>query len=154
MTRVPVGPLSIDAPQGWTLSTVILSGPPDPPVMDSPLLWAKQSKPFQRNLVATIEQVETTETAETYVNRQIAGLNAAGVRRLEARGPETVELAGGRTGLLTEQIVIGANGERVRQMQIVAIKDGCAYTLITSHLDGPPFEAARAEFRSILLSFR
>jgi hypothetical protein len=39
-------------------------------------------------------------------------------------------------------------------MQLVTLKDGCAYTLIASHLDGAPFEAARAEFRNMLLSFR
>ena len=154
MPRVSLGPLSIEAPHGWTLSTVILAGPPEPPVLDSALLWTKPPRPFQRNLVATMEQVDPTETPQAYVNRQVEGLRAAGVPRQEAREPETVKLEGDRTGLLTEQLIVGGTGERVRQMQLVTIKDGCAYTLIATHLDGASFEAVRDEFRKILLSFR
>jgi hypothetical protein len=55
--------------------------------------------------------------------------------------------------LITEQIILGATGERVRQMQLVCIKEGVAHTVITSHLDGPPFENARKEFRAMLDSF-
>jgi hypothetical protein len=154
MPLVSVGPLSIEVPEDWTLSTVILAGPPDPPLLDSALLWTKPARPFQRNLVATMEQVNPTETPETYVNRQIEGLRAGGVPRQEGREPETVKLESGRAGLLTEQLIVGGSGERVRQMQLVTIKDGCAHTLIASHLDGAPFEAVRDEFRGILLSFK
>jgi hypothetical protein len=38
-------------------------------------------------------------------------------------------------------------------MQLVALKDGVAYTVIASHLDGTPFEQTRGEFRTMLLSF-
>jgi hypothetical protein len=154
MPLVRIGPLSIEAPQTWTLSTVILAGPFDPPAPDPALLWTKPPRPFQRNLIATLEMIGPAETPESYVGRQIKGLREAGVAREEARPSETVTLEGGRAGLLTEQVILSANGERVRQMQLVTLKDGCAYTLIASHLDGAPFEAARAEFRNMLLSFR
>ena len=39
-------------------------------------------------------------------------------------------------------------------MQLVVFKDGVAHTTIASHLDGPSFEAVRAEFRAMLLSFQ
>ncbi len=39
-------------------------------------------------------------------------------------------------------------------MQLVAIKNGLAHTLIASHLDGHPFEQMRGQFREILLSFK
>jgi len=102
MSLVTIGPLSIDAPQGWTLATVILAGPPDSQSLESTLLWTKPPKPFQRNLVATVEQVDGDETPETYVNRQIEGLRTAGFPRQEVREPQTVTLESGHTGLLTE----------------------------------------------------
>ena len=106
MPLVNIGPLSIETPEGWTLSTVILAGPPEPPLLDSRLLWTKPSKPFQRNLVGTMEQVQPAETPETYVDRQIEGLRAAGVPRQEAGVRETVKLEGDRLGLLTEQLIV------------------------------------------------
>ncbi len=44
-------------------------------------------------------------------------------------------------------------GERVRQMQLVVIKNGVAHTTIATHLDGISFENVREEFRAMLLSF-
>jgi len=41
----------------------------------------------------------------------------------------------------------------VRQMQLVSVKGGVAHTLIASHLDGNAFQAVRATFRNMLLSF-
>ena len=154
MPLVSIGPLSIEAPQSWMLSSVILAGPPDPPTSDPALRWTKPPRPFQRNLIATLERIGPAETPESYVNRQIKGLREAGVVREEVRPSETVALQGGYAGLLTEQVILSAEGERVRQMQLVILKDDCAYTLIASHLDGAPFEAVRAEFREMLLSFR
>ncbi|CAN0586422.1 unnamed protein product, partial [Laminaria digitata] len=51
-------------------------------------------------------------------------------------------------------IIQGAGGERVRQMQLVVIKNGIAHTTIASHLDGASFERARKEFRAMLVSFQ
>lgn len=154
MPLVSVGRFSIEVPQDWTLSTVILAGPPDSPSPDPLLLWTKPPKPFQRNLVVSAEQVGPAETPETYVSRQIEALRVAGIPRQEARQSEIVKLEGGHMGLLTEQFIVGNSGERVRQLQLVTIKDGCAYTLVATHLDGAPFEAVRDEFREMLLSFR
>jgi hypothetical protein len=153
MTRVTFGTFSLDAPDGWTLSSVILAGPVD----DAPgkgLLSTKAVRPFQRNLITTLEQVPSTETAESYVQRQIRGLKEAGVQRTEGAKPEKVKLAGGSEGLLTEQIIVSHDGERVRQMQLVVISREIAHTVIASHLDGAPFESARAEFRKLLTSMQ
>ena len=145
-------PFSIDLPPQWTLSTVILAGPIDEEQPDSGMLRTSGMKAFQRNMVATMEQVPAGETPEKYVDRQMEGLRKAGVDHWRAES-ETVMLQGGQSGLITEQVVVGADGEQVRQMQLVAIKNGIAHTLILSHLDGEPFESARVEFRQILLSF-
>lgn len=152
MPRVKFGPFSIEAPRDWTLNSVILAGPVD----DQPgqgMLTTKAVQPFQRNLITTLEQVDPKETLEGYVNKQIEGLKEAGVGRKEAKAPERVKLEGGVDGLITEQIITGAGGERVRQMQLVAIKEGVAYTCIASHLDGASFEKVREEFRQMLTSF-
>jgi hypothetical protein len=153
MPRLSIGPLSIEVPDLWTLSTVILAGPVTDQQPSTGMLRTPAVRPFQRNLVASMERVGPGVTAESYVRRQIEGLRAAEVARQEAREPEKVKLSGGLEGLITEQVILGAGGERVRQMQLVSIKDGVAYTLITSHLDGTPFEAVRQEFREMLLSF-
>lgn len=152
MPRVSYGAFSIDAPQSWTLSTVILAGPPDAPPAGG-MLTAKAPRTFQQNLVATMEQVGPSESAESYVKKQLDGLRTAGVDRKEAAPPEKVRLAGGGEGLLTEQVVVGPGGERVHQLQLVSIKQGVAYTLIASHLDGVPFKGARDTFKAMLLSF-
>ena len=152
MPRVKFGTFSLEAPDDWTLNSVILAGPVD----DSPqqgMLTTKAVQPFQRNLITTLEQVGPNETLEGYVQRQIDGLREAGVPRQEGRPPEKVNLEGGQEGLLTEQIIQGPDGERVRQMQLVVIKKGAAHTTIASHLDGASFERVREEFRKMLLSF-
>jgi hypothetical protein len=151
MARVTFGTFSLEAPEGWSLSSVILAGPVD----DAPkkgLLSTKAVRPFQRNLITTLEVVPDSETPESYVQRQIKGLKEAGVQRQEAAKPERIKLPDGLEGLLTEQIIVSHEGERVRQMQIVVLIDGVAHTVIASHLDGAPFESARAEFRSMLTS--
>jgi hypothetical protein len=152
MPRVTLGSFSVDAPADWTLSTVILAGPVEDQPEATGLLTTRVVRPFQRNLVATMEQIDPGVTAESYVKRQIEGLRQAHVVREDVGEPETVLLAGGIKGLVTEQIIIGGTGERVRQMQLLTIKDGVAHTIILSHLDGKPFEAVRSEFRKMLLS--
>ena len=151
MTRVTFGTFSLDAPGGWTLSSVILAGPVDE-TPKAGLLSTKAVRPFQRNLITTLEVVPDSETPESYVGRQIKGLKEAGVQRQEAAKPERVKLSDGLEGLLTEQIIVSHEGERVRQLQVVSIINNVAHTLIASHLDGVPFEGARAEFKSMLSS--
>lgn len=153
MPRVTFGSFALDAPNEWTLSTVILAGPVDESPAASGLMTAKGARPFQQNLVATMEQVENKETPESYVKKQLDGLRKAGVSRQEAAPPERVKLKSGGEGLLTEQIVVGPGGERVRQLQLVAIKDHVAHTLIASHLDGVAFAGVKNAFREMLLSF-
>ncbi len=151
MTRVTFGTFSLEAPDGWSLSSVILAGPVD----DAPskgMLSTRAVRPFQRNLITTLEVVPDTETPESYVQRQIRGLKEAGVQRQDAAKPKTVSLGDNLKGLLTEQIIVSQDGERVRQMQLVVIIDHVAHTVITSHLDGVPFESARAEFEKMLTS--
>ena len=117
------------------------------------MLTTKAVKPFQRNLIITMERVGAKDTPEAYVKRQIDGLKQAGVQRQDAASPETVALSNGQSGLITEQIIVGHGGERIRQMQLVFIKDSIAHTAIASHLDGKAFEAAREELRGMLESF-
>jgi hypothetical protein len=153
MPRVTFGSFALDAPADWTLSTVILAGPPDENQASAGLMSAKGARPFQQNLVATMEQIGASETPESYVKKQLDGLRKAGVSRQEAAPPEKVKLKSGGEGLLTEQVVIGPGGERVRQLQLVSIKHGVAHTLIASHLDGASYLAVRQAFRDMLLSF-
>ncbi len=152
--RVDFGPFSLDAPGQWTLSTVILSGPVEAPPSEG-LLTTKAVPPFQRNVVTTMEVVGEDETAESFLDKQAAALAAANVGPTDTTAPETVTLGDGqRTGVLTERVMFGPRGEKIRQMQLVFIKDGVAFTAIASHLDGAPFERVRAEFRRMLLSYR
>ena len=149
------GPFSLDPPPGWTLSTIVLAGPADDTPPAPGLRAMKTARTFQRNIVVTMEQVAEGETPQAYVDRQLDGLRRAGVKRWETYDPEPVKLAAGSLdGLLTQHVIEGSDGERVHQMQLVCIRDGLAYTLIASHLDGPPFQKAREEFRQILLSFQ
>jgi hypothetical protein len=152
MPRITFGSFSLEASGDWTLSTVILAGPVDESPKEG-LLTTKGVRPFQRNLVATMEEIEAGTTLEAYVKRQIDGLKAAGVSRQDAGKPERIKLGNGLDGLITEQIIVGGTGERVRQMQLVCIKSGVAHTIIASHLDGGPFEGARKSFRAMLVSF-
>jgi len=152
MPRIQFGSFSLEATPDWTLSTVILAGPVDEGPSGG-MLTTKAVRPFQRNIVATMEEVEPSTTLEGYVKRQIDGLKQAGVTRQDAGKPEKVKLGNGYDGLITEQIIVGGTGERVRQMQLVCMKDGVAHTIIASHLDGNPFEAARKSFRTMLISF-
>src|SRR6516225_3727541 len=102
MPRVSIGPFSIDTTDDWSLTTVILAGPVDDNPTNQGMLSTKAVRPFQQNLVATMEQVESSETPESYVKRQIEGLRQAQVQRQETAPPERVKLKVGE-GLLTEQ---------------------------------------------------
>lgn len=153
MSRVTLGPFSLEVPSTWTLSSIILSGPVEDDPLTRGMLTTKVVRPFQRNLIATLERVGPEETVESYLHRQIEGLRQAGVSRIEVKEPERITLAGGQTGIISEQVIVGMGGERVRQMQLMSIKENIAYTVIASHLDGAPFEAVRDEFREMLLSF-
>ena len=146
MPRVKFGSLSLEAPSEWTLQAVILAGPPN--------AESDPSQAFQRNLITTFDFVGPDETAQSYLKRQNDGLEAAHIERNAVGAPEVVHLEGGAEGLLTEQVVLGQTGQFVRQMQLLVVKDGIAHSLIASHLDGAPFEAARDQFRRMLLSFR
>jgi hypothetical protein len=152
MPNVTVGPFSIEAPKDWTLKTVILAGPVASPQSED-VPWLKPVGPFQQNLVVTMEQVGDAETAESYVHRQTEDLTKAGVNWRRVKAPERVTLRSELEGSLTEQVMVGPDGLLVRQMQLVSINAGVAYTLILTHLDGPPFEGAREGFKNILLSF-
>jgi hypothetical protein len=147
MPQVSIGPFSLNVRENWTLTTVIIAGPREENVgdADEPL--------FQRNLVATMESVAPKETPESYVDRQLAGLWKAGVEQY-LDDAEKVTLGGDLKGLMHESVIVSpTGGERVRQMQLVCIKDGIAFTLIVSDLDGERFDSARQEFKEMLLSF-
>jgi hypothetical protein len=152
MPRVTFGTFSVEAPSDWKPSTVVLVGPVEDQPLAQGMLTTRVATPFQRNLVATMEQIDPGVTAESYVNRQIESLRKAHVAREQVGEPEVVRLAGGIEGLVTEQIIVAPTGERVRQMQLVTIKDGVAHTIVASHLDGASFEAVRSEYRNMLLS--
>jgi hypothetical protein len=155
--RVPIGPFSLEATAKWTLSSVIFSGPKDEDGgAAAGMLTTKAVQSFQRNMIVTMEVVDPTETPEGYVKRQSDGLRQANVGWQELVAPQRVKTSGGSDGVISEQIILGAGGERVRQMQLVFIEDfggqKLAYTAIASHLDGRTFERVRSEFRDMLLS--
>ena len=141
---------SLDVPEGWTLSNVIFAGPSRDPASAAE---DRSARPFQRNVIVTLEQVLSEETPYDYFERQEKGLREAGVESGLVGLPEEVEFERGRKGLLLERVVVSHEGERVRQVQLMTIKDNVAFTLIASHLDGEPFDDARQEFRKILESF-
>lgn len=153
MPRINFGSFSLDAPSSWSLTTIILQGPAVEDDMSKGMLTAKKSKPFNQNLIATMEPVSDSETAESYVKRQTEGLIQAGVQRTETAKPETVKLSSGLEGLITERSVIGPGGERVRQLQLVTIKNGVAHTLIASNIDGLTYDKHKAQFKEMLSSF-
>jgi hypothetical protein len=150
MPRVTFGGFSIEPPEGWSLTTVILAAPVQP--QDPPEEAPAPGRTFQPNLVMVFEQVTEDITASSYFERQVTDLRKAGVGRREVGHPETVSLPGGAQGLLTEQVVLGPSGERARQMQLISVKNGVAATLIGSTLDGPQFEAFRDQLRRMLTS--
>jgi hypothetical protein len=152
MPRVRLGPMSLDVPEDWTLSSVILAGPRDSEA-GVPAADDRSPRPFQRNVIISLEQVSSDETPDVYFERQEKGLGEAGVESGLIGDPEEVELGGGAWCLLSERVIVSSEGERVRQMQLITIKDKVAFTVIASHLDGIPFEAVREEFRKILESF-
>jgi hypothetical protein len=153
MLRLSFGAFSLEVASDWTLSTVILTGPVEKAPPDMRVLSVMPPKQFQQNIVVTMEQVSASETPEGYAKKQLEGLLKAGVSRLGAAPPERVKLNSGLDGLLTDQVIMGAEGQWVHQIQLMSIKDGTAFTVIASQLDGEPYQRVRDTFRKILLSF-
>jgi hypothetical protein len=156
MAHISFGPFSTDAPIDcslWPLKTLILIGPVDEQ-SGAGETERFSSTPFQQNLVVTWERVTEDETSRSFVKRQSDALRKADVRQIPKAEPEEVLLPNGDSGLITEQVIVFPGGERIRQMQLVTIKDQTAYNLIASHQDGDPFEASRHIFREMLLHFQ
>lgn len=152
MPKVKFGSFSLEIPAEWTLSTIILAGPLSEEIPSDPRMPTRTSRPFQSNIVLTLEKVAEDTTPKIYVDKQISGLIQAGVSREEVAFEE-VKLVSNIDGILTEQIIEGGGGEEVCQLQLVVITGGIAYTVIASQLVGEPFEKMRDRFREILLSF-
>ena len=151
-TTIDLGRFSLQAPPTWQIASLILVGPPD--VATGPAKSPGVSGNFQQNLVVVSELVEEKETLPAYVQKQTAKLQEQGALHRPPGPLEKVTLGDGRDGLLFEHVVLGPSGERVRQMQLIALKNGVLHALIASHLDGLPFEAQREGFRSMLRSVR
>jgi hypothetical protein len=152
MNRLAFPGMSLEIPSGWRLTTMILTGPEQEPDADPQMLTANPSQPFQSNIIMTAEPVGDEETAESYIRKQQEGLLRAALTRRDAAPPEKVTLSDGHDGLLTEQVLMVPEGGWVRQLQLMTLKDGVAYTVIASQLEGEPFRRMREAFRNILLS--
>ena len=146
MAHISVGSFNITTPAGWQVASLILVGPPDMAHPSSP----GQQGMFQQNVVVVTEPVEDNETVEAYVKKQTEKLKEQNALHRPPGPLEKVTLAGGRTGVLFEHVVLGPGGEKVRQMQLVSLSGGFAHALIASHMDGLPFESQRESFRGIL----
>ena len=140
-----VGRFSLTPPGGWQVASLILLGPPDSGAPGS-------AGAFQQNLVVVCEKLDENETLDGYVARQTQKLKEQGAMFRPPGPMEKVPFPGGRQAVLFEHVVLGPQGEKVRQMQMVTLKEGTLHALIVSHLDGLPFEAARDDFSGLLRS--
>jgi hypothetical protein len=141
-----IGKFALSTPQNWQIASIILVGPPDAAAD------AAAGQAFQQNVVVVSEPVAAEETAETYVQKQTGKLKEQKALYAAPGQLEKVALGGGRSAALFEHVVLGPNGERVRQMQVVSLHAGRMHALIASHLDGPRFAAHRSAFRQMLTS--
>jgi hypothetical protein len=143
-----IGSFSLPTPMDWQIASIILVGPPDAAAD------AAAGQAFQQNIVVVSEPVTPEETAESYVQKQTAKLKEQKALYAAPGQLEKVALGGGRTAVLFEHVVLGPNGERVRQMQVVSLHDNRMHALIASHLDGPRFAAHRAALKQILTAVK
>lgn len=141
-----IGKFQLQTPADWQIASIILVGPPDEAAP------AAEEQNFQQNIVIVSEAVAADETADSYVKKQTAKLKEQKALFAAPGQLETVKLSQNREGVLFEHVVLGPNGERVRQMQLVSSHQGRMHALIASHLDGPRFAAQRAALRQILTS--
>lgn len=125
-------------------------GPPDAPSSKAPGAQGN----FQQNLVVVSERVEGEETLSAYVQKQTGKLQEQGALHRPPGPLEKVTLPNGREAVIFEHVVLGPSGEKVRQMQLISLKDGMLHAMIASHLDGLPFESQRDSFRGMLKSAR
>ncbi|RYF05578.1 MAG: DUF1795 domain-containing protein, partial [Deltaproteobacteria bacterium] len=132
-------------PMDWQIASIIMVGPPDEAAGQVP-----GAQNFQQNIVVVSERIPEEETAETYVQKQTAKLKEQKALYAAPGQLEKISVAGSRPAVLFEHVVLGPNGERVRQMQVVSLHAGRMHALIASHLDGPRFAAHRNNLRKIL----
>src|SRR5262249_49895560 len=147
MPRISFESLSLEVPPGWGLVTLVLAGAVEEQPTDPRVMSASPPRQFRPNVVVTVDEpIEAGGTLERYVEKRVEGLLSASIHRREAAPPERVRLAGGRDGLLTEQVIVSEEGGWVHQLQLATIKDGVAYLAIASHLDGEPYQRWRDTF--------
>jgi hypothetical protein len=164
VVRFNFGPVSLDVPGDFSLSTIVLAGPPVETKGPDLPAEAGSARPFQSNVIITFEIVSASEKPETYRDRQKEGLRNAGVDVVFIKNDrkdeyEEVSIKGAKDdyGILGLQVIQSPAGDRVRQMQLIAIKESTnkqpvAITIIASHLDGQPFSEVKTKFREIMLS--
>lgn len=145
MSSLTVGDFVLPLPSDWHIASLILVGPVDS---------APGAPNFQQNVVVVSEPVEASETAETYVQKQTAKLKEQKALSQSPGALEKITTGNGRSAVMFEHVVLGPNGERVRQLQVVSIDKGRMHALIASHLDGPRFAAQRPALRQMLAAVK
>jgi hypothetical protein len=141
---------SLSTPDDWNIASLIMVGPADEQEEAPGVPGGK----FQQNVVVVSEEVEEGETLMKYVQKQTSKLEQQNALHKKPQKMEQVDLGSGRESVLFEHVVKGPNGELVRQMQLLTLKERRLHALITSHLDGLPFETHKEKFRKMLLSVR
>jgi len=129
---------ALAAPAGYRAKMLVLAGP-------------EETGPFRRNIVVSHEAVAAGTTADAHVAAQLAVFqkNMAGFK-LVKRG--SIEI-GGQSCPLIEAQAMGPGGMLYGQLIAYFVRGEDAWALSGTHVFGPPFESARAEYAAVFRSF-
>ncbi len=152
MPRMILAHLSIDTPADWSLTMAVVAGPQVVAPPENPEIPGLEPAVFQKNLVVTVERVGAEETIDSYLERVSLGVSQSGFSVTQKGSSEQVKLDNGSDGVVNEQVIVGLDGQRVRQMRLVVFGSGFAFVGIASQLDGLPFSLEREAFRKMLLT--
>lgn len=147
---ITVGDLALQPPEQWALTSLILFGPTETTAAGPDGAVGH----FQQNIVIMTQALEEGKTIEDFVEQQQQNLQAAGVLHRAPRGHEDITIAGAQQAMLVEHVLRGENGEKVRQLQLIAQRQQLLLVATASNVDGVGFESNRESYRQILTNLR
>ena len=152
MGKTQIGEISFDIDDSWLVGSFTFRGPAEKaikPTLAMASVKKEEKSTFRKNLVVQIQEVEGTITAMQYYEKQMEQITKHRIPYERATEPETI-LISGTEAVKVEQIATSPTGERIRQIQVYAIKNQRAYIFAVANLEGIPFNKDRATLEQIL----
>jgi hypothetical protein len=151
MTNFNMNGLSLSAPKGYQVRTLVLTAPQEKGSQVPGQMVMKKQSQYDRNVVVVAETVPPQTDAQAFADQQVQVLKQSVPDfQLTQQGVMNV---GGMDCPMLEAQSAGPEGRLVQMMLVYAVKGNTAYSLSASNLAGLPYSESKKEYAEIIASF-